>query len=157
MAYTNSLLRAMLVAEDVTQVGESITRDKCYVVQHFTYGNQRNRLAVQMMNRMEDSSYIDFVIRVADAYSGKQFYQQMKDSEPYTYSFIFNAAYNSSGRLQDYDDVMMVKGYIIDIEEDISASNQNEGHDTQVLMKVKLLLSSITYIGNESNLVLNIK
>ncbi len=157
MAYTNSLLKAMLVAEDVTLVRESVTKDKCYVVQHFSYGSQRNRLASQMVNRMEDSSYIDFVVRIADTYSGKQFYQQMKDSEPYTYSFIFNAVYNGSGRLLDYEDVMMVKGYIIDIEEDISASNQDEGRDTQVLMKVRLLLCSITYLGNESNLVLNIK
>ncbi len=155
MAYINSLYKAMLVAEDVTEVGASITKDKCYVVQHYTYSSERDRHDIQMMDSLEESSYIDFVIRVADTGTGKQFYQHMMVNEAYTYSFLFNAKFNGSGRMQGYDDGMMVKGYIVDIEEDISASNSEDGKDTQVLMKVKLLLNSITYIGNETSLVLN--
>lgn len=155
MAYINSLYKAMLVAEDVTEVEASITRDKCYVVQHYSYSSQRHRNDIQMIESLEMSSYIDFVIRIAGAHAGKQFYQQMRMNEAFTYSFLFNANFNNSGRLLGYEDGMMVKGYIVDIEEDISASNQEEGKDTQVLMKVKLLLNSITYIGNETSLVLN--
>ncbi len=155
MAYINSLYNAMLVAEDVNEVGASITRDKCYVVQHYSYSSERRRHDVQMIESMEMSSYIDFVIRIANANAGKQFYQQMRVNEAFTYSFLFNATFNGSGRMLGYEDGMIVKGYIVDIEEDISASNQEEGKDTQVLMKVKLLLNSITYIGNEKSLVLN--
>ncbi len=156
MAQPNALLRAMLVAEDVTMVMNSITKDKCFVVQHFSYNSQRERVASRMMTSMEDSSYIDFVIRIASANAGKTFYQHMTQNEPFAYSFLFNASFNGSGRLTDYDDAMMVKGFIVDMEEEICSSSQDNLPDMQVLIKVKLLLTSITYIGNEQNLKLTI-
>ncbi len=156
MAYSNALLKALLVAEDVTQVKESITKDKCYVVQHFSYSSQRDRLASRMMVSMEDSSYVDFVIRIASTGTGKQFYQQMTETDSYAYSFLFNASFNGSGRLMDFDDVMVVKGFIVDMEEIISSNSQHDHDDTQVLMKVRLLLCNITYLGSETNQELNL-
>ena len=154
MANTNALIRAMFVAEDITMVKDGITKDKCYVVQHYSYDSQRDRVGVRMMSGTEDSSYITLVIRIANSGTGRQFYQQMTETAPFVYSILFNATFNSSNRLLDFDDAMMVKGYIVDIEEHINTGNLQQGDDTQVLMKVKLLLSTITYLGSEHNIEL---
>ena len=156
MEKTNALIRAMLVAEDITMVKNSITKDKCYVVQHYFYESQRERVGARMISGVEDSSYINLVIRIAAAGTGRQFYQQMTENEPFVYSILFNATFNGSDRLLDFDDAMMVKGYIVDIEETISTGNLIHGADTQVLMKLKLLLNTITYIGSERNIELDI-
>ena len=110
MPYTNALLRAMLVAEDITMVKEGITKDKCYVVQHYAYSSQRDRVGSLMMSGVEDSSFIDLVIRIADSGTAKQFYQQMTESEPFAYSILFNASFNANERLTGFDDAIMVKG-----------------------------------------------
>lgn len=156
MANTNALLRAMFVAEDITMVKESVTKDKCFVVQHFSYDSQRDRVGVRMMSGTEDSSYINLVIRIANVGTARLFYQQMNESAPFVYSILFNASFNANDRLLDFDDAMMVKGYIVDIEETINTGNLKQGDDTQVLMKVKLLLSTITYLGSEHNIELDI-
>ena len=150
MPYTNALLRAMLVAEDITMVKEGITKDKCYVVQHYAYSSQRDRVGSLMMSGVEDSSFIDLVIRIADSGTAKQFYQQMTESEPFAYSILFNASFNANERLTGFDDAIMVKGFIVDIEEIINTSALDTQDDTQVLMKVRLLLSTITYLGNRA-------
>ena len=49
--------------------------------------------------------------------------------------------------MKDYDDAMVVRGYVVDIKEDYAPATSDA--TDQMLVEVTLLLSRITYVGKE--------
>ncbi len=52
-------------------------------------------------------------------------------------------------RLKNYDDAMIVRGYVVDVNEDYNPILTEKGTTEQMLVEVTLLLGSITYVGKE--------
>ena len=149
LSFSNHL-KVVFVDEDLCEMSEAILRSNCLTVQHFSYESKRNhdnRSGSTLHN--EDSTILDFTIRIDTPDRGKRLLEQMQEQEDFAYSFLFNATFKQNGRLDDYDDGMVAQGSIIDIEEVFSSDNQE-----QMLMHIKLLLLSITFIGKEQNLVM---
>ena len=143
-----NILKAILFTEDLLENGGSALQSGCYTVQDYHYHCYRNRDKVGNAYGPILSDYLEFTIR-ADAERGtRRFYQRMNDRDNAPFSFIFNASFGSTGRLSGYDDGMMTYGYVIDIEE--YADDENTDYSDQLLVRVKLLLSNIVYIGHDS-------
>lgn len=149
--YSNHL-KVVLVMEDICEMSDAILRSNCFTVQHFHYESRRSRNDESGVIRYaEDSTVLDITIRINNPDGGKQLFAHMQDQELHTYSFLFNATFKPTGRIDRYEDAMMTFGYVVDIEEDFS-SNQPSGRQEQMLMHVKLLLSSIVFMGRDRNL-----
>jgi len=73
----------------------------------------------------------------------------------FNFSFLFNTTFNANQRIADYEDGMVVNGYVVSVEENFnSAANQN-GEDEQILLDVTLLVRSVIYLGREQQNNLN--
>lgn len=54
-------------------------------------------------------------------------------------------------RLKDYEDGVVAKGYVVGVEEVYQTDSNASGEFRQMLLNVKLLVSSVTYLGYEDN------
>ena len=90
---------------------------------------------------------------VVDPY-GKLYYEQMHQNQPATFTFIFNATFGAYERLADYEDAMIVKGFVVDVEDDYTSADGEDAE--QMLVHVRLLINSIIYNGRDRNRTLEI-
>ena len=131
-----------------------IHQDQCYAVQHFNYLCSRSRDKYGVPYGPTASVIMDFSVRLVQSGDGRIFYENMQSNSSLPFTFIFNASFNGFKQLEDYYDLMVVHGHVVDIEEvyeDIVA-----GASQQVNIIVKLLLSDIKYVGEHSDVTLRI-
>lgn len=153
--YSN-YLKVILFAGDICETNAGITRDHCFTVQHFDYESKRYRSKENDANyHAEEPTILDFSIRINTPETGKELFSQIQKQESFAYSFLFNTTFNAMNSLESYEDAMVARGYIIDIEE-VFSTEKGKGQQEQMLMHVKLLLNNITFIGKQQNLVLSI-
>ena len=154
-AYSN-YLKVVFVPEDICEMSDAVLRSNCFTVQHFSYNSQRRRqTATGNTTHAEDATLLNITIRINTPDCGRQLLDHMQDQELHAYSFLFNATFKPTGRIADYEDAMMTRGYIVDIEEDFS-TNRKGGQQEQMLMHIRMLLRSITFVGRENNVVLTV-
>lgn len=142
-------LKALLVVEDITEQGVNVWQDNCFTVQHFHYECRRRRDERGVPYGPTQTSFLDFSVRVSSNESGKAFFERMKVDEPFPYSFLFNALFDSQRHLSEFEDALVVRGYIVDAEESFG---ENAGE--QMLVHARLLICNLAYLSRES--VLNL-
>ena len=147
-------LKALLVMNDITEEGVSVWQNNCFTVQHFSYNcnRQRNDLGIPYGPTLP--SYLDFTVRIADNDSAKLFFERMGISSTFPYSFLFNANFSGQRRLSDCEDAMVAQGYLIELDEAYDNSADSDGAREQMLIRGRLLLSHIRYVGRENILKL---
>ena len=153
--YSN-YLKVVLFPGDICETDAGILRSDCYTVQHFNYENKRTRNEEKGITyRAEDPTWLECTIRLNTPEAGKQFFEQMQENESFAYSFLFNATFSATNSIEKYEDAMVAIGYIVDIEEVYNTAKETDQPE-QMLMHIKMLLNTITFIGKQNNLVLSI-
>lgn len=142
--------KALLITEDLTEIA-AISQDDCMTVQHFDYHCSRSRNEMGEPYGPVVSVTLQVSIKALSNSSEKLLYERLKSNARYPYSFIFNATFDSWRKLSSYENAMVVSGYVVDVEETYDSAFSSETETDQMLMNVKILLSSITYIGKQSN------
>jgi hypothetical protein len=77
------------------------------------------------------------------------FYSNLLDNSHYNYSFLFNVTFNEFQRLANYEDGLVVNGYVVSVEENYSANKGITGEEEQILLDVTMLVRSVTFMGRE--------
>lgn len=147
-------LKAMLVVEDISEQGVNVMQGNCFTVQHFSYACSRRRNDAGTPYGPTLPAYLDFTVKVASGNSGKVFFERMHQDSTFPYSFLFNADFNDVRRLSACEDAMIATGYIIDVEECYDKDIRLDANSEQMLIRARLLLSNIAYLGNERTLSL---
>ncbi|MBR0165813.1 MAG: hypothetical protein IJQ13_02915 [Prevotella sp.] len=142
-------LKAVLYPGSFLENGRNVEKKTCSTIQHFAYQCQRSRNDAGFPYGETTPTEMVFTIRLGHPDDGKVFYQQMQSNELFEHTFIFNATFGPFDRLESYEDAMVVKGYVVDVNEDYDTAVLEDGTMNQIRMKVTLLLSSITYTGKE--------
>ena len=153
--YSNEL-KALLVVDDITEQGVSVMQENCFTVQHFSYACSRRRNQAGVPYGPTVPSYLDFTVKVTSDNNGKVFMDRMRQNKTFPYSFLFNARFNDMRYLSEYEDAMVATGYIVDVEESYDNTPREKGSSDQILIRARLLLSNITYLGYERELELMI-
>ena len=148
-------IKALLITEDISEQGVSVWQSNCYTVQQFAYECCRKRNASGTPYGPTTPSYLDFSVRIASLDCGKVFFERMNASRSFPYSFLFNASFNDVHRLSEYEDAMVATGYIINLEEAYDRPFE-DGAQGQMLLKGRLLLCNIAYLGRDNVLKLMI-
>ena len=144
------------MVEDISEQGVNVMQSNCFTVQHFSYACSRRRNDAGAPYGPTLPAYLDFTVKVASGDSGKIFFERMYQKGTFPYSFLFNADFNDMRRLATCEDAMIVTGYIIDVEECYDKDFRQDGSSEQMLIRARLLLSNIAYLGNERVLKLTI-
>lgn len=143
-------LKAVVTVEDILEMGMSTTQDKCMTVQRFNYNSQRKRDYSGAAYGLSDPVLLNFTIRVNSTAHTKPFYSHLADGDNFSLSFIFNAVFNSMKRITEYDDAMVVNGYVVNITEEFQGTTTTSD-DKRISLYVTILVRNITYLGKESN------
>ena len=149
-------LKAMLVVEDIMEQGVSVWQGNCFTVQHFSYTCSRRRNDAGVPYGPTVPSFLDFTVKVASDNNGRVFVDRMRKDETFPYSFLFNASFNEKQHFSECEDAMVATGYVIDVEECYDTELNGEQSSEQMLIRVRLLLSNIAYLGEERTLRLMI-
>ena len=148
--YSNEL-KAVVVMENFLDNPMNILKENCMTVQHFNYECVHKRNDSGEIYGAVNPVMLDFVVRANSPRQAKAFYKELVTNEPVNFSFLFNVTYNENQRLNDYEDGMVVNGYIVHIEEEYASRANQEGSSTQIELHVKILSRSVTYLGSDNN------
>lgn len=145
-------LKALLYPNNIlTEEVCGILVEKCFTVLHFNYECKKERNQAGFPIGNTTSAFLNFTLRLARPENGKQFYKQMQQNEPTSFTFFFNAKFENHREIKDYEDAMVVCGYVVDVEDDYSTTPMQDGTTEQMQIHVKLLVANITYIGTNGN------
>ena len=148
--YSNEL-KAIVVAEDFLENPKNVLKENCLTVQHFDYQCEHKRNASGEVYGPTEPVMLKFTIRVNLPKHAKVFYHHLLSPSCFSFSFLFNATFNTNMRLADYEDGMVVNGYVVSVEENFSTGRNMTGEDEQILLNVRILTRSVTYLGRENH------
>ena len=148
--YSNEV-KAIVVPENFLDNPANVLKDHCMTVLHFDYQCEHKLNASGEVYGATQPVVLKFTVRVNSPSHVRVFYRNLVTDGYFCYSFLFNASFNDNMRLADYEDGMVVEGSILSIEEKYSSLKNQKGEDEQILLNVKLLARSVTYMGMEEN------
>ena len=138
----SNLLRAVMLTEDITTGVAAPSRSQCYTIQHFNYKCARNRDGHGMPFGFTTSVIMRSTVKVGAGKTGKTFLERLKQDSRYPFTFIFNPTFDAERKISDYEGAMVVYGYVVDVE---------QTHGEASALSFNILVSSITYLGADSN------
>ena len=96
-----------------------------------------------------DPVVMTFSVRVNDQLHALRFFKAIASNQMTVMSFLFNAAYDERQRLKDFEDRMVVRGFVVGAEEVYKNEAAQDSQFQQMLVNIKLLVSTVTYMGYE--------
>lgn len=141
-----SYLKAVLLTNNLEEVGRGVIQSQCFTVQDYHYHIYRERDRHGNPYGAILSKYLDFSLLLADTTPCKFFYQAMDMNENMPVSIIFNATFSPTGKLTHYEDGLITYGYIISVDE-VCENNDDTGQE-QILLRAKMLLSNMHFLGS---------
>ena len=153
--YSN-YLKAILLPGDILSSSESISRDQFLTLQDFSYRLSRTVDDMGMPFGETNSAVLEAAVRIFRPEQSKEFYERLARSLPESFSFLFNTTFKQDKTVDDYEDAMVVTGYVVDVEETFSPAVGTGGKSQQMLLTFKLLMSSVNFLGKEHNKELRI-
>lgn len=148
--YSNEL-KAVVVTENFLDNPKSVMKENCLTIQHFTYDCVSRRNDKGELYGTNKPVLMEFKVRVNAPRHAKTFYRDLALNAPFDFSILFNATFNASNRLADYDDGMVVNGYVVQIQEEYHSAQNEAGQNEQIILHVKLLVRSVIYLGRENH------
>lgn len=148
--YSNEL-KAVVVMENFLDNPKNILKENCMTVQHFNYECVHKRNDAGEIYGAINPVTLEFVVRINSPRQAKAFYKELVSNEYCHFSFLFNVTYNDNQRLSNYEDGMVVNGYIVHIEEEYTSRTNQAGSSTQIELHVKILSRSVTYLGSDNH------
>lgn len=152
VSYSNEL-KAVVVTENFLENPMNVLKENCLTVQKFSYNCVHKRNSAGEVYGPTEPVILDFKVRVNSPYHAKAFYSALGLNQHYDFSLLFNVTFHANERLADYEDGMVVNGYVVKVEEDYHSAKNEEGHDEQMMLNVKVLVCSAIYLGKEKNFV----
>jgi hypothetical protein len=137
-------LKAVLFSGEVQDEGQNVLKEKCCTLAFFSYRCERSRNDAGFPYGVTNPSVLSFTVRLVQPNEGIVYHQRLLENVPYDYTFLFNASFNDQQRLKGYDNMFIVNGYVIDVEDDFTSGSKES---RQMLIRVKLFINSITYKG----------
>ena len=148
-------LKAVLFSDEVQDGGQNVLKEKCCTLDYFAYRCERSRNDAGFPYGVTNPSVLSFTVRLVVPEEGMVYHQRLLENVPYDYTFLFNASFNDQQRLKSYDNMFIVNGYVIDVEDDFTAGSKDK-ESRQMLIRVKLFVNSITYKGKMTDRQLEI-
>lgn len=144
-------LKAVVVLDDVRLTNFTNTRDQFFTVQRFEYRCERSRDERGLPFGSTLSVVLKASVKATTPDTGKVLYEWLSQNARFSMSFLFDATFDGSAKLADFGSGMVMNGYVVDIEETHNRFAEVEIYEQQMLIEFSFLVSSITYLGRESN------
>lgn len=144
-------LKAVLIHENILENPLNILKENCLTIQSLVYDCVHNRNHVGEVNGTTEPVILKFTVRVNSSHHAKQFYQESILNHSFNFSVLFNVLWGADNRMTSYEDGFIADGYVVHVEEDYHSGKDRSGLDQQMLLSVKVLVRSVTYLGRDRN------
>lgn len=151
MAIRYKELKALVVPENFLENHKIVLKDSCMTVQRFAYDCEHKRNEAGAVYGPTRPVILEFAIRVNSPLHAKPFFQALNANEHRCYSILFNALFDTNQRLSEYEDGMVVDGYVVGVKEEFASSPEADETDRQIQLSVTLLVRGVTYLGSSTN------
>ena len=148
--YSNEL-KAVVIAENFIENPLNVLKENCLTIQNFDYRCVRKRNKSSEQYGSMEPVMLTFSVRVNSMNQARVFYRNLAAVGYFQYSFLFNPTFNPMMRLNNYDDGMVVEGYVVGVEENYTTERNQAGESQQVMLNVKILVRSVVYLGHEDS------
>lgn len=149
--YSNEL-KAVVVPENFLDNPRNVLKENCLTVQQFNYDCVMKRNDSGEIYGVTNPVVLEFSVRVNSPHHAKPFFKELVSTENTYFSFLFNVTYDTNQRIANYEDGMVVDGYVVNLEEVYGSETvDNMNGSSQMLLRVKILTRSVTYLGREMN------
>ena len=138
MATLSNELRAVLVQDSFLENPKNVLKEKCLVLQNFSYECERMRNNSSDVYGASKPVILKFTIRVNSPSHARELYQRLALNGHNDFSILFNVTYDNNSRLAGYEDGMVY-----------SSLRDESGLDKQMELDVKVLVRSTIYLGRE--------
>lgn len=152
-ALLSNELKAVVVTENFLEEPKNILKENCLTIQQFSYNCVHKRNSAGEVYGATKPVILDIKVRVNSPYHVKVFYSALEQNQHHDFSILFNVTFQANGHLADYEDGMVVNGYVVKVEEDYQGTKNRESHDERMMLNVKILVRSAIYLGKEKNFV----
>jgi hypothetical protein len=151
LPFNSKELKAVVTLDNVMDGSKRVLKENCLVVQDFDYECTLKRNEQGKVYGTMEPVILSFKIRVNDPRHAVMFLMEMASNNVCCFSFLFNATYGPNERLRDFEDGMVMKGYIVGAEEQYSTETSDTGRFRQMQLDLKLLVSEVVYLGYEED------
>lgn len=134
-----------LVTEDVTENGVTLTPYNSFMVQTYDYRLKRSRTETGKPYGPTLSVSLNCTLNTLTPDAGNEFYRRLQSPHTHPFTFLFGEKVG-----------MVVRGYVVDIQESFSTSTYDDGRTKQMQMQVSILISEINYLGESAKRKLNL-
>lgn len=145
-------LKAVLIHDSILENPLNIQKENSLTIQRLVYNCVHNRNNAGVVYGATEPVILDFTVRVNSPHHAKRFYQESILNNYYDFSVLFNVQWGSNNRMSSYEDGFVANGYVVHVEEDYHSTANEQGLDQQMLLSVKVLVRSVTYLGRDRNL-----
>ena len=144
-------LKAVVVQDNFLENPLSVLKENCQTVQHFDYRCEHKCTDDGQVYGVLEPVILQFSIRVNSPLHTRPYFRAMASNLLSRYSLIFNATFGATRRLTDYEDGMVVEGFIVHIEEKSAGKDASGKEDQQTLLSMTIQVHSIIYVGRDRN------
>lgn len=148
--YSNEL-KAVLILDNFQDTPQSVLRENCIMVSHIDYHCEFRRNNSNTVYGAVDPVILNFSIRIGSAKKGNPFYRQLVENGHNMYTFLYNVTYDQNDRIDTYEDGMIVDAFVVKVDQEYTTQHTGLDSDEQIMLRVKLLVRSITYLGTDKN------
>lgn len=148
-------LKAILVMEDLSNGSFQFSQQDCLTIQQFHYVCNRGKNDEGIVGGLTGSSMMTMNVRLHELSENKRFYDGLISRVPSPFTILFNAEFNSDGKLKDYENAMTVFGYIVDVQEHFSTLTNKE-EAAPMSIHVEIQLTKMLFHGKDSTKTLTI-
>ena len=148
-------LKAVLLQGDILEDNVKYGQKDCQTVLVFDYNFERNCNSKGIPFGATINPVVGFTLRITDDLKVKSFFSLLKSEDIVEFSFVFGITFDSDSKISNYENAVVVRGYVVGIEQDYSYGASSEGA-FQKKLNVKFLALDVTYSGSQSNKTLDI-
>ena len=145
-------LKAVMIHDNILENPLNILKENSLTIQNLTYDCVHNRNNAGEVFGATEPVILDFTVRVNSPHHAKRFYQESILNNYFNFSVLFNVMWGSNNRMSSYEDGFVANGYVVHVEENYHSGKDSSGLDQHMLLSVKVLVRSMTYLGRDRNL-----
>lgn len=150
-------IKTSLYVGDIREESDpAVNRGDMMTIQSLDYAISKGRNANGDPHGGVNPSEVNFVIRTPKSEQSRRIYKLLRDGEEMKLSFLFNPHYGLEGDLDDYHAATIITGVVSSAGEEYTLQ-QGRVNETRIILRVSLIIYSISYIGSSGEHTLRFK
>lgn len=147
--YSN-FLKVMFFPGNILDKERKFNQSECLTVQTFDYSFERTCNSNGIPFGATINPIVECTLKFMSEIKVKGIIGNTLSRDVEEYTFLFNASFDKDRNVDNFENAIVVRGYVVDVEQTFSArESRNENQPMEI--KVRILATDMTYAGSQSN------